>query len=189
MKSSAARLSLFFAMLFLVAPFAPAQARPNSPVAAIPPALASAKTVFLSNGGADGGLFPEPFSGDPNRGYVTLYNQLQVNGHYQMVLNPSQADLVMELHLLAPSGPHEANKPLGTADLLPFFQLVIYDAKSHFVLWTITEPIELAILQKTHDRNFDEALGKVADDIQAISQPNPTVLYPHPPAHLGEWQR
>lgn len=173
----------------MAAPIAAAQAKSNSSVVAIPPALANAKTVFLSNGGADGGLFPEPFSGDPNRGYVTLYNQLQVNGHLQMVLSPSEADLVMELHLLAPSGPHNPNKALGTADLLPFFQLVIYDAKTRFVLWTITEPIELAILQKTHDRNFDEALGKVADDIQAVTQSNPTVLYPHPPAHLGEWQR
>ncbi|HEY2858117.1 MAG TPA: hypothetical protein VGJ21_06855 [Terracidiphilus sp.] len=188
MSASTLRISLVSVFVSIVVPWVGAQARPSGPILAVPPALSAAKTVFLSNGGADGGLFPEPFSGDPNRGYISLYNQLMVNGRYQVVLNPAEADLVMELHLLAPQGPHQPAKQLGTADLLPCFQLVIYDSKTHFVLWTITEPIEMAILQKTHDRNFDEAIGKLADDILALSQPNPSVLYPHPPAHLG-WDR
>lgn len=194
MNSSAAHLSPFavvivFVATFIVLPFAAAQAQSSGPVVAIPPAIANAKTVFLSNGGADGGLFPEPFSGDPNRGYITLYNQLKATSRYELVLDPSQADLVMELHLLAPSGPHEGSKPLGTADLLPFFQLVIYDAKTHFVLWTITEPIEMALLQKTHNRNFDEALSHIGADIEAISKPIPSVLYPYAPPHFYRFQR
>jgi hypothetical protein len=45
------------------APYAP------SVVAPVPPLLLSAKKVFISNAGADSGLFPHPFAGDPDRAY------------------------------------------------------------------------------------------------------------------------
>ncbi len=35
--------------------------------APVPQALMKAKKIFLSNAGADSGLFPHPFSGDPDR--------------------------------------------------------------------------------------------------------------------------
>ncbi|MGD0444845.1 MAG: hypothetical protein ABSA39_13005, partial [Edaphobacter sp.] len=38
-------------------------------VAPVPPQLLNAKKVFISNAGADSGLFPHPFSGDPDRAY------------------------------------------------------------------------------------------------------------------------
>jgi len=33
------------------------------------------------------------------------------------------------------------------------------DRRSHYVLWALTESIERANLQKTHDLNFDVALS------------------------------
>lgn len=164
-----------------------AQIQPAEAHAPVPPAILNAKTVFLANGGADGGLFPEPFSGDPNRAYFSLFNQLKAMGHYQLVLDPAEADLVLQIHLASPAGSIQNAKQLGVADPLPFFQLTIYDRKSQFVLWTITEPIELAYRQKTHDKNFDDALSKVAEDMKALSDPNAPALYPNPPAHLGKW--
>lgn len=156
----------------------------------IPAPILNAKAVFLGNGGADGGLFPEPFSGDPNRGYFALLDQFKSSGKYDLVSDPSQADLVMEILLTAPNGPRQGGKQLGAADPLPFFKLVIYDAKTHFVLWTITEPIEWAILQKTHDRNFDDAVGRLSADVQALSQRNAASLYPQPSSRLvPAWQR
>ena len=148
----------------------------------IPAGVLSAKTVFVSNGGSDAGLFPEPFSGDPNRPYFGFMKGLQGTAVYELVDDPAKADLVMEIQLSAPAGPVHTSKQLGSADALPFFRLTIYDRKTHYVLWTITEPIEFAILQKTHDRNFDEALGHVVDDLQALSKPGAAGLYPHPPA-------
>ena len=90
--------------------------------------------------------------------------------------------------VVAPTGPTHASNELGSADALPFFKLTIYDRKTHFVLWTITEPIEIAHLQKTHDKNFDEALAHVADDLQALSKPGSGSLYPHPPARQNNWK-
>lgn len=135
----------------------------------VPPALASAKTVFLSNRGADSGLFPSPFSGDTNRAYGQFYSALQSSGAFQVIDDPSLADLVLELQLVAPNGPTNANKQNGAADPRPMFRLTIFDRKTHYVLWTVTQSIGLAVLQKTHDRNFDDALSEVLNQFLAVA--------------------
>lgn len=140
----------------------------------IPPAIRSAKSIFLSNAGADSGLFPEPFNGDPSRGYTELYAALKSAG-YNLADDPAKADLVLELQLTAPDGPARANKSNGTSDPLPMFRLVIYQASTHYVLWALTESIDLAYLQKTHDHNFDLALNRLLTDFEEITghQPPP----------------
>ncbi len=137
----------------------------------IPAGLLSAKTIFLSNAGADSGLFPQPFSGDPNRGYQGLYSMLKASGGHQIVDDPSQADLVLELRLIAPNGPSSGNKQNGASDPLPMFRLTIYDRKTHYILWALTETIETAMLQKTHDKNFDQALSNIAYDFEQVTTP------------------
>lgn len=124
----------------------------------VPPGLLAAKTVFVSNAGSDSGLFPSPFSGSPARPYAEFCAALKATGDYTLVTDPGQADLVLELQLTAPYGPSDANKVAGAADPLPMFRLVVYDRKTHFILWTLTESIESAVGQKIHDRTFDDAL-------------------------------
>ena len=58
----------------------------------------------MSNAGADSGLFPEPFSGDPNRPYSEFYAALKAAGQFALVDDPGQANLVLELRLVAPNG-------------------------------------------------------------------------------------
>lgn len=174
------RLAASMALVLLTAPALRCQSQP-APIA-IPGAIPSAKSVFVSNGGSDAGLFPEPFSGDPNRAYFAFVGGLQHLQKYDLAVDPAEADLVMEIHLVAPTGPQSNSKQLGAADFLPFFRLTIYDRKTHYVLWTITEPIEFAFLQKTHDKNFDIALSHLLDDVQALGQPGAVSLYPNPPA-------
>jgi hypothetical protein len=142
---------------------------PPSSLAPVPPALLSAKTVFISNAGADSGLFPHPFSGDPDRPYNEFFANIQAWSRYQIVTDPSEADLVFELRLIAPYGPSNPNKQNGAADPLPMFRLVILDRKTHYVLWALTESIEFAFLQKTHDHNFDEALSAISMDLKRLT--------------------
>jgi hypothetical protein len=174
------RFAVSAALVLVTAPAAYGQS--EHPQAAVPSAILIAKSVFVSNGGSDAGLFPEPFSGDANRGYFRFVDGLRRLQKYDLVSDPSQADLVMEIQLLAPSGPQNNSKELGAADFLPFFKLTIYDRKSHYVRWTITEAIEIAFLQKTHDKNFDLAVSHLVDDVQALSKPGAGSLYPNPPA-------
>lgn len=156
----------------LAAQFAFAQAGP------VPPALTAAKKVFVSNAGADSGLFPSPFSGTPDRAYAEFYASLKAAGQFEVVADPSEADLVLELQLIAHSSPlrvrdagmnSEVNKVNGAPDPLPMFRLAIYDRKSHYILWTLTQSVEQAYLQKTHDRNFDAALSKLLLDFRTLA--------------------
>jgi len=57
------------------------------------------------------------------------------------------------------------------------FRLVVCDGKSHYILWTITHPIDFAYLQKNHDKNFDAALASVLNQFLQISGKTPV------PAH------
>ena len=146
--------------------------QPNT-TAPTPSELRTAKTVFLSNAGGDSGLFPEPFSGDPGRGYMEFYSKLKDAGLFQLVDNPAQADLVLELQLTAPDGPSSANKQNGASDPLPMFRLAIYDEKTHYVLWALTESIAPAFLQKTHDHNFDVAIDELLLDLERLTGKTP----------------
>jgi hypothetical protein len=161
---------LFAGAALLFAVEAGAQAPPPAvSLAPVPPALLHAKTVFISNAGADSGLFPHPFSGDPDRSYNEFYASIQSWGRYQLVADPSEADVVFELQLIAPYGPSAPNKQNGASDPLPMFRLVIFDRKTHYVLWALTESITVAFLQKTHDNNFDLALTALTLDLRRLA--------------------
>ena len=82
---------------------------------------------------------------------------------------PTQADLVLQLRLTAPYGPSEPNKQKGDSDPPPMFRLVIYDARTHYILWAFTRAIDIAYLQKSHDRNFDNALAGIVGDFLTLA--------------------
>jgi hypothetical protein len=140
----------------------------DAPPAPVPAAIFTAKRIFISNAGADSGLFPHPFSGTTERGYNEFYSFMQGWGRYEIAAAPSEADLVFQLQLMAPNGPSNPSKQNGASDPLPTFRLAIYDAKTHFVLWVLTESIDPAYVQKTHDRNFDDALGLLVGDLKLV---------------------
>jgi hypothetical protein len=137
----------------------------------VPPALLAAKRIFLSNAGGDSGLFPSPFSGDPSRAYTELYANLKAAGQFELVGDPGEADLVLELQLTAPSGAarDEVNKMNGASDPLPMLRLTIFDRKTHYVLWTLTQSIQGALGQENHDHTFDTAVFVLMEKFQQLA--------------------
>ncbi|HEY2822817.1 MAG TPA: hypothetical protein VGJ06_17360 [Candidatus Acidoferrum sp.] len=170
-------LFVLMAVVLGVIPLAAQQQQPpltpDALPAPVPPAIFSAKKVFLSNSGADSGLFPHPFSGSQDRVYNQFYAAMQKWGRYDLVSDPDQADLVFELRLTSPNGPANPDKQKGASDPLPTFRLEIVDRKSHYTLWTVTESVMFAFLQKTHDRNFDDALNALLLDVQNLPKTSP----------------
>lgn len=148
-----------------------AQQQKASAAAPVPAALYTAKEVFISNAGADNGLFYHPFSGERDRAYNEFYDDVKSMGRFDLVTSPEDADLVFELRLTTPYGPPIVGQQKGLDYPLPMFRLVIYDRKSHYVLWTLTESIQWAILQKTHDRNFDTALSMLVQNLKTLTTP------------------
>lgn len=119
-----------------------AQQSATTPPGPVPPSILAAKKIFLSNSGTASSLY----SGGPNRAYNQLFAALQTSGFFDLVGDPSDADLVLELQT--------NDSGSGSAT----FRLLIYDRKTHFLLWTLLEPINVCSRQKTCDSNFDEAL-------------------------------
>jgi hypothetical protein len=173
MKKIAVAIRGVFVVAALSSTIALAQSPAPLVAGPVPSAIKAAKKIFISNGGADSGLFPHPFSGDPNRAYNQFYAGLKAVGQWELVGDPAEADLVLELRLTAPYGPSDPNKQKGASDPLPMLRLVVYDGKTHYVLWAMTETIAEANLQKSHDRNFDDAVLAIGRDFEALSGKTP----------------
>jgi hypothetical protein len=56
-------------------------------------------------------------------------------------------------------------------------RLVVYDRKTHYVLWALTESIEIAFRQKTHDKNFDDAIAAIVNGFESISGKLPAATH------------
>src|ERR1700683_1783408 len=121
-------------------------AQPAAAAAPVPAQIISAHKVFISNAGADvpaRAIFNR--AGDPEEAYNGFYSSMQSWGKYELVSTPADADLVFELRFTAPAyGPE--------------FDLTILDAKTHFLLWTMTQPVNGAFRKETWLKNFDDGL-------------------------------
>jgi hypothetical protein len=165
MRTTLSGLGLGVGSMLLTAVAAFGQLPAYTDAGPVPSVLLAAKTIFVSNAGSDG-LFPDTFSGDSNRAYTEFYAALKSSGKYKLVDDPAQADLVLELRLIVPMQPNPGKEPDYA---LPTFRLVIYDRKSHYILWTVIRSIDGAYLRSTHDRNFDNALNAVLAEFLRIS--------------------
>lgn len=173
MNRTALKLSSALCAVLLCASVASAQIPAYTEAGPIPSGLTSAQTLFVSNGGSESLFFPDSLSGDANRPYSQFYAALKATEKYDLVSDPSQADLVLYLRLVAFDCRSLSYQCTGTPDPRPMFRLTIYDRKTHYVLWTITEPIESAILLKNHDRNFDAALNALIREFEHVTGKTP----------------
>jgi len=158
----------------LLSTVAQAQKPTSTQTGPVPPAILAAKTIFISNAVADSGLIRSPFSDDsiggyysggPDRVYHEFYTALKKSGQFEMADDPSDADLVLEPGIKIYEYEPEGRTHQYSAALM----LVIYDRKTHFVLWTLIEPIKGCILQKTCDRNFEDALPALVQDFEKLT--------------------
>lgn len=144
--------------------------KPATTPAPTPTAIQTAKRVFLGNAGVDGmSIAAFRRSGDMNRPYNWFYDAMKNWGRYELVGSPADADLVFEISFAA---------PLVGADKLatfaPYLRLEILDAKTHFLLWTIVEPVDGAYRQATWDKNFTTGMTNLVSDLKNITGPTET---------------
>lgn len=167
-----ARLAIAFALTLVAFTFAASvQAQQNAQpfVAPIPPQIVSAKTVFLSNAG----LAPDPRDRILASGKTVIlrfsqfYSAMQTWGRYQIVDSPSAADLVFEFSLTSPlsfcSDPQNCQAAL--------VEVVIYDAKTHFRLWSFDEPVFKAMLNSNYTKNVNQAMTELMADLKTAAPP------------------
>lgn len=155
-------------------PTTPARAQQTKDAlpAPMPSQIVSARKVFLSNAGGDShGLY----SGEPRRLYDQFYAGLRSWGRYELAGSPAEADLVFEVSLINPligeyvSGGGGQTSVSSRSVTDPQFRLVILDPGTRVTLWVFTEHIVPAILLSNRDKNFDQALNYLVNDLRNVA--------------------
>ena len=142
----------------------------NAANAPVPTPLVNGKKVFVSFDLGDVLAFPSVYSGGPERAYNEFYADMKQWGHYELVLDPEDADLIFSIRFVE-----------GGGLTWPQIRLVVSDAKSHVVLWGFVEQINGAVFKKHRDQAFSTAVMWLVNDVQELLAPASA-----PPFHLTD---
>lgn len=140
------QMLLIPAALLALAFTATAQNSSLPPSVPAPPALAAAKSVFISNGGGvdlQDALDFTIVKGGPDRTYDQFVAAMKKWGRYDRVSSPAAADLILEISFnISDSGLKSlaSESPLSTITPgMGQLRLVVIDPKTRVTLWTIVE--------------------------------------------------
>jgi hypothetical protein len=135
-----------------------------SPSAPVPAQIPEAHTVFLANAGADAN-----FPVDETQAYNNVLASLQSWGHYQFVDAPAKADLVFQLHDIAPITQVAGNRGGVYSLASPAFQLTVSDPKTNVALWTITSPVYAAGNKAARARWFALSVSNLTSRVKVLA--------------------
>jgi hypothetical protein len=138
------RFAILFTLALSLAAALLAESPAPAPPAPLPSAIAHAKTVFISNNAAR-----SFFESGHNLIYDEFYADLATAKRYQIVDDPAQADLVLEIEY--------------PGYLYGDLRLLVIDTKSHFTLWSLATSIDAANLRSTRDKNLRKATEELAN--------------------------
>jgi hypothetical protein len=141
----------------------PSDAKPQVvepiPLAPVPPLIADGKKVFISNAGPDNtSLSAFKRAGELDGPYNRFYAAMKTSGRYEVVAAPADADLVFEIRFTSSGTPWE-----------PQFGLSIMESRTHFVLWTLVEPVQGAIRKATFEKNVAQGMANLMDDLKKLA--------------------
>lgn len=164
------RAAAYSLVILFLSSFAFAQKSQVPPPAPIPPQIAAAQKIFISNAGGESfeTVFDQiVFDGGPDRAYNQLYEAMKSWGQRELVASPAEADLVFEISwVLNDTG-------LGRLPVLGQLRLVIVDPKTHIPIWTVTEYVRGAVLLSNRDKNFDQAMNTIVGRLKTLLLPAP----------------
>ena len=154
----------FLAFAVFVADLASAQKAP-APPAPVPPQIMAAKRAFISNAGIDAqSLASFERAGEPDQPYNEFYAATKSWGRYDLVSSPADADLIFEIRFTA---------PLYGCQIIdsyaPQLAVTILDAKTHFVLWSLSAPLQGAYKKDTWDKNFAKGIASIMEDLKKLA--------------------
>ncbi len=101
------------------------------------------------------------------RAYNSFYDGVSKLGRFTLVLDPNEADLVLELHYEVGLGQSVASTQGGSA--LRQFRVVIEDPHSRIILWSLTERTNYAIRQNNRNKNLDETVATLVSDFNLLA--------------------
>jgi hypothetical protein len=134
------------------------------PAAPLPALLSNTQSIFIGNAG-------DQENADALRAYNAFYAGLDALHKFKLVTDPAQADMIVELHYEIDLG----GSKISGGNSARQFRAVLFDAKTHTLVWSITERTNYAAFQKNRDRNLDAAMAALVTDLTSVvsSQPVP----------------
>jgi len=148
-----------------------AQSTASTASTLVPPQIASAHTIFISNAG--GSNYFNMFTGGPDRGYTQLLNDLEKWNRFRIIQSPSAADLIFEISAIAPATASPGND--APSGYNPQLVLRIRDPKTSAILWTTTANVRAAGRQKSRDKGFDKSVAVLVDHVRQLTGEQLTV--------------
>jgi hypothetical protein len=136
-------------------------AQTNPAAAPLPAAIINAHKLFLGNAG-------ETDNDDCFRAYNDFYAGLKAEGHLQLVADPGDADLVLELHYEIRPGTITGPSSNVNTTFARQFRLILIDPHTHTILWSLTEAENNALLQSNRNKNLDAAVMLLLADFKAL---------------------
>lgn len=178
------RFSLLLPALVCVAPLLLAQNPTAAPAAPVPAPLHTAQNLFVANAGMDAfslQAFDELGLSKTNT-YDSLYSTIESWKTEKLVSAPADADLILDVRCTAPFiSNHDGwrfQHILANTTWQFQIELTIYDAKTHFLLWTLTQPVRPANLTGTWHKNIAAANAALAGQLQALLAAAPPTANP-----------
>jgi hypothetical protein len=128
----------------------------NSAQAPVPNPILNGKKAFISYELGDVTDFPEGYSGGPERAYGEFYSAMKAWGHYQLVSDPQNADLIFAVRFVDPVG------------VVPQIRIGVTDARTHVSLWGFVEQVDFKFRKKNRDLAFTDSVKLLVTDIQTL---------------------
>lgn len=178
-RSAFATLPGLVLLILFAAPIMGAQQAP--PPGPVPAPIQSAQKIFIANGGMDAFSLQafEELGLTGTTPYDSLCAAVKSWPKYQLVSSPADADLVLSIRFTAPltnvgeHGTWDFQRILANTAWQFQTEITIYDAKTHFALWTLTEPVRPANLAGTWRKNIASANAALAGDLKVLLSPAP----------------
>lgn len=142
----------------------------NMVQAPIPAPLLNGRRAFISYELGDVTAFPDGYSGGPERAYSEFYAAMQTWNRYELVADPSNADIVFAVRFVAPPG------------TVPQIRIGVSDGKTHVALWGFVEQVDPKFLKKNRDTAFTRSVQLLVADIQTLLGQGATPPPANPPA-------
>jgi hypothetical protein len=134
----------------------------NTVQAPVPTPLLNGKKAFISYELGDVTAFPDAYSGGPERAYGEFYSAMKTWNHYDLVADPSDADVIFAVRFVDPP------------NTVPQIRIGVADAKTHITLWGFVEQVDFKFRKKNRDAAFTDSVKLLVGDIQTLIGQNAT---------------
>jgi hypothetical protein len=143
--------------------------------APVPAQILTSKKVFLSNAGVDAtsfGILSQ--AGDIIDPFNRIYAALKSAGRFDLVGAPSDAELVFEVRFATRYDNCKAEPDLRFWPQPPSYyesQLVVtvLDARTHFILWTLEEPLGVPRTKGNWSKSLDQAVAHLVGGLKNLA--------------------